>query len=309
MHPMYKSDIFGIPKKEKGKPTFFEQLFSGKGFKEGVDGFCHILSLSDSSDLNDEHTSYWNGIRYGILSQVQREGHILIEADKLDWESKISEKTFKNMDLSAINFPFRAGLIGFSEDEFLSFYIEPKEKEGASETKRWIHFTRYSEEKGHMSSSLDLGASIGESFDKFQDWYIPLEKHDKKTFDELDTFKSSAYTIISILLYIASFRKSVSLVREDISQVPRKIARKANIPSHAVRKIILTPNVNAKGYKNDGSPKGSGKSIGEGMTWLTRGHFRNQYYSTSDTYRLKWIEPFWKGSGKNEMERVYSVSK
>ncbi len=312
MHPIYTKPHFGL--KDKAVMDMFRDYFEGKDFHSSMNGFIEECKKFPIETTKGESGNVeGDAIEFSIMSQIQQNGHVYIEADRLDWESKISEKTFENMTLDMIKLPFKAGLIGLGGEEYISFYMEgegerPKgvdllnkvrdEHGPEDELRRVAYITKYSRDGNPYITGFW-------SNDTFKD---VVENAAKISDDRGEKVKSAIYTTLSLLLYIAAFRKEKELVREYEDKISRKLARRASksTPAHTVRRIEITPN--AKVIRQQGAPGKNGKKIGEGKTWLVRGHWRNQYYPASETYKLKWIEPFWKGSGKQEIEKIYSVS-
>lgn len=180
------------------------------------------------------------------------------------------------MVLRDFNFPFEAGAVnlGARENDYWGFWAD---KECS-----FLRMTQMSDD-GFFNLYIKYDEPIGE---QVGGW--------KK--ENIETI----YSILSILLYMGRYSGSTERVSPK-QIVTSKGSKKKGISKHRIHIIKLKQYEGAmKGHHNGGGGV-SDKS------WIVRGHFRNQYYSATNSHKVKWIEPYWKGSGVEDIEKVYQI--
>ena len=275
MHPIYKNRELNEARKrilslvdkvgaDKAIETMFERMKNEK----------QALVLDGES------------LRKAIIGQVQSflldraiadNGHVLINVDKDEWSSSQSRKTIQKIDLNNFKFPFVAGSILFDE-ELVCFYVE-KSEDGSitlSVYRNMEHGVWFTFSKG--------GSPLKDSLDRNN-----IDDHNK----------DMIYDVVSILLYVAAFKRK--LVVKESDRPRTKGSNRKNIPKHSIHNIVLKQTIIARQNSTKKEYKKSEKY------WLVRGYWRNQYYSKSGVHKPKWIEPHFRGDGKDMAEKVYTI--
>lgn len=281
-HPIYRS----VPMNRTRDAAI--KLITELGFDGTVAKMTDLVIAKTGVKSEEEKTEIEDGVdgqlrSFMVEHLVSMHGHVLIKADKEEWSSSQSRKTLSQMDLSNFNFPFTAGTIVIGDDYF-SFSAINTNKE--------------------QPTTLNITTAV-EGGSKFM--FVSGGKPLNKAFDEYnigEEVRDVLYDVMSILLYIASFT-GTSEVASKIT--PRNNgSKKRNIPKHTVNVINLKPKVigtNLRGTKKENGSKSD-------KCWIVRGFWRNQSYKNEEGERYnkpKWISPFWKGSGKEQVERVYKI--
>jgi hypothetical protein len=99
----------------------------------------------------------------------------------------------------------------------------------------------------------------------------------------------------------------ISAFKDDRERVPTKIIKCKAKKKHGVMKHnmrLITLKLSGM-VKERGSSAGGSKSD---KSWIVRGHWRNQWYQKDEVHRPKWIDPYWKGDGKDKLEKIYKVA-
>lgn len=207
------------------------------------------------------------------MQAIEKSGHVFINVENSDWESEISEKTISSVRPMDIHFPFLAGAIKDKESE-----------EG-------VVFFRITDSFLYVTFSVDNGllAHRIKVSDTFHEGALEIETH-----------RTVMYRIVSVLMYIAAFKREKSRVKESTTN-KLKASKKRSIPSHKIHTVFVRQ---PKCYRDGVGTKG-GKS---NMSWIVKGHWRNQWYSTLESHKPKWIDMYTKGKGKEELSKVYRVS-
>lgn len=85
---------------------------------------------------------------------------------------------------------------------------------------------------------------------------------------------------------------------EPTKIVSSKGNKKTGIPNHKINVIFL----NQANIEHSNHVGGVRKESEK--TWIVRGHWRNQWYSSLDCHKPKWIDPHWKGSGQADAMKI-----
>ncbi len=256
-------------------------------FKEQAIGFVRDGSetVETINAMNDD---------FVMMQAVEAAGLVVIEASRDEWESDISKRTISKMKIGDIKLPFNAGAIVDTslDDDYLLFARAMVEGSGAGFLRLLVPVDELPAEeankaqnrKGDIILTLPYSMTVEEAVSKIgpsQSRYV--------------------YMTLSILMYISAFK-------DDNSRVVNKrlkacsASRKKGIPKHRVNKIVLKQKISEEGVSRDGSSRGS-----LSVSHIVRGHWRNQWYASLELHKPKWIDPYWKGSGKDELEKIYKV--
>ena len=274
-HPIY--DNPSIVKTRNVFITSVEKI----GYEKTVDLFIeNIFVLNNGSYTRDQLKLYSEAQMNGFMidNEISKNGHVLISIKRDEWESKQSENTISMIDINNLKFPFVAGTIKVDDDIF-SFNVNTE----GIDTR--LMLTR-EEDSGLHLVKLVGGISVRDAIE-----------------DVIDNEDNSKmiYVILSSLMYIASF-KNTKRVESKIH--PRfSGSKRKEIPKHSVNTIKLSP---SKSIHNSGNISKSEKQKSD-KYWIVRGFWRNQYYSKEGINKPKWIDPYFKGSGKEEVEKIYKV--
>lgn len=207
----------------------------------------------------------------------------MIEAYLDDFNSSRSRFVMAVMSANNINLSFYNGLIKLiNEDEtFEEIYFSSNGNSLIFSSKKYL--------KDIHINTL--------SSDKVND--ILIKQTNNKYFID------DVLNCLSIMHYINTFyneKEKIEISLENISNI--KINNKNDEEIKENTNIVyLTRNQNKKSIRTIRIKKGKRKIEG---TFLIRGHWRKQKYL--DGTKLIWIEPFWKGFGKDK-QRVYKIIK
>ncbi len=213
------------------------------------------------------------------MDHIAKGGNIVIDIEGEDWESDISAKTLSGMRPTDIKFPFTSGAI-----------MDKKINSG---------FILFSIIKGFMNFSFEIMLDDGSLGVQTQRINMADKIEDAVEFFSIGT--DEIYRSISVLMYIAAFRREKSRVIEGRTQ-KLKASKKRSIPTHRIHTILVRqPKISREGAHHGGHSKSN-------MSWIVKGHWRNQWYSKEGVHKLKWLDSYFKGKGKEEISKVYKVS-
>ncbi len=212
-------------------------------------------------------------LAYLVESEVAKKGHILINTSEDRWSSTSSIRTINSLTLDGFKFPFEAATVMMDDDE-ITF----------SRRDNRLTVVRY-ESTGIYLVTIAEGLTIGEVFEEM---------------DASDETRRMVYSLLSLLLYISAFNTN----RYIDSQIKPRCSgsNKKKIPKHNVKIITLKPDIRLSNSGSDTTKRESSTKA-----WVVRGHWRNQYYAKTDDHKPKWMSPYWKGEGKEELGRVYKI--
>ena len=219
------------------------------------------------------------GLEYHMrtMHSIAKGGHILIDIENSEWESEISKKTISSMKLKDIHLPFVSGaIVDKKTDDGIIFFCRTKDSFNVSYTITQEGNT------GLLYQSIYNEDMLGERIETYPD------------------HKNEMYRTLSVLMYISAFKREKSRVKENTTN-KLKASKKRSIPSHRIHTVFVRQ---PKCYR-DGGSAGGGKS---NMSWVVKGHWRNQWYSKAKEHKAKWIDMHFKGKGKEEISKVYKVS-
>ena len=212
------------------------------------------------------------------MQAIVDSGHVLIDMQSEDWESDISKKTIQKMRPSDINFPFKAGAA-----------IDTKSSGGVI----FFNIT-----KDHMDLSFEVN-DMGDGERGIMSQRIGMDMFFGELPDIGITHEDEVYRLVAVLIYISMFKREKSRIIENTTN-KLKASKKRSIPSHRIHTILVRqPKSSRPG--NDGDRGRSNKS------WIVKGHLRNQWYAKGECHKPKWIDMYWKGDGKEKIEKIYKV--
>ena len=209
------------------------------------------------------------------MERISKEGHVLIDIENDKWESDISKKTIGTMAMSDIKFPFMSGAVidKESDDGVIFFSIDS------------TYF--------NISFGIKEADEGGMLFQR-----ILLEKTVSEGLSHFDTHIDETYRVLSALMYISAFKKNKSRVTERVGR-KLKASKKRHVPNHKIHTVLVRQ---PEGTRHGAT--GGGKSS---VCWLVKGHWRNQWYASTGEHKTKWIDPYFKGRGKEEIDKVYVI--
>ncbi len=262
-------------------------------FKEQARAF-----MRDGSETVESISAYMED--FAMMESIERNGMVVIEANRSEWDSKISKKTLSKMKIGDIKLPFHAGAITSStlDDGYMLFSRATIESTGESALRLQIpvnELPKYNKESSETNSYKEgergtiiinlLNTSIiGDSVSEFD-----------------EDGANYVYSILSIFMYISLFKNDSNRVKETRLKAC-SASRKKGVPKHRVNKIVLRQKIS----KSNESIKNSKRGILT-KSHIVRGHWRNQWYPKEEFHKPKWIDPYWKGDGKEELEKIYKV--
>ncbi len=290
-----------------------------KKSEDGVDGIVDIFRQQMGSHVSTEEVEGSVGmLRLQILmvSSIIAHKHTHIDATYNDWGSKLSAKTIGALQVGNFKCPFPSGTIAtksrvymFTADENGLIFSMLNDTELDTLTKKKVAQLDMDNQEEIMAvyedtedASMEMGAVpiavipntgnnlIRETID------VPFlgEINEKQEME--------IYSLLSILMYIAMSNSSTEGYGEAVKTkiVKGKPSRKLAIPKHLVNIINVRQRIRS----------GTGHTFDRSVstkTWIVRGHWRNQYYSKLDEHHTKWIDPYFKGSGKDEAQKIYKI--
>ena len=232
-----------------------------------------------------------------VIGQIMKQGHTLIQANKEDWSSEITTKTLEKLKLKDIKFAFNSGAIVIDGYKILFAFLS-KDVINNEINKHYKIILNPDDNKSDNDKDL-LYISCDDPINGGQ-WYIHISE-DKYLFEGItnDEHKNLLSMTMAILLYTSMFNGDKN--RVNVKTIISKKNSKLSAPKHTTNLIKLTQHISDELESKEGSNWKSEKR------WLVRGHMRSQFYSSTGEHKPIWIDPFWKGSGKEEVKKIYKV--
>ncbi|RLF43817.1 MAG: hypothetical protein DRN17_05625 [Thermoplasmata archaeon] len=282
-HPIYRdadynSEVIDI----------YRGIFSTAGLnhEEAVTDFCEFIASMPAAKKQgvrpETITAY--GMKISLMLDIEADGLIVIDGHDYEWDSEVSRATIGKTSLASFKFPFNSGAINLPGHTVLfSVRQIPSPLKGVPPSQE-LNIV-FPSDSGIIALFIGGAGSISDTLDSgsFSDKSIGI-----------------AYAVLSILLYVGSFSSDTELVSAG-KNIKAKAGSKDGSPAHTIKFIKVKQIV--KGDKPGGVKKLYDKA------WVVRGHWRNQHYSKTDTYSPKWISPYWKGEGKELVDKVYDVER
>ena len=237
---------------------------------------------------------------YMIAKGIVADGHVLINVIGDDWYNDISEKTFMSMRLQDIMLPYKSAWINLG-DEFISYSIMSKEKFIKELDAISTNTNRSSISPNLITINLNdylLNINTDSTIDEFINTNL-IYSNDKEDLEAVKKIKKYLTKFLSIMLYISAFKADKKRVSEKLIKSGK--SKKGKVKKHTINTIKL--------YQIETNTKSKDGSNGwtSNKKWLVRGHWRRQYYRATGEHKPKWIDPFWKGSGSEEVKKIYEV--
>lgn len=269
-HPIYKN-----PQMNKSREIILKSV-KDIGYDETAKNMAFLIGRESSIPAMEVlPTLHATLMKQLIEGKIQENGHVLMKGKLEDWASGTSERTISLMNLDGFKFPFNAGTVMFG-DKQVDFYF-------GELVGRKALFVSHEVEDGVFVVEISANKNIGEEIDK-----IGMNDLNRKL----------VYAVLSYLLYIAMFNTKEKVI--STLKPKNQGSKRKSIPKHKVNVISL--NVPSKQGENVNS--GESKKL-QGKTWIVRGHWRNQWYAKEGVNKPIWMSPYWKGDGKEEVEKVY----
>lgn len=208
------------------------------------------------------------------INRVIKNGFTILEVNKEEFDSNISRKTIEKMLISNINMPFDSFSIKFNNEGKESFI-----------------FVQNNKDKVIFSRELENGILSCE-----------LKKDYNEIIETLKVYNEDSINMIldslSVIMYFTAFKNEKN--RVQISKILNK--------SNSTRKIAKTISIiklNTNIYEN---AQDNILDSHSNKTWIVKGHWRNQWYGKEEIHKLKWIDSYWKGDSKEQMQKIYKVN-
>jgi len=239
-HPIYKD-----PKINKSRKYFLDKARK-VGFTQARKDLVDQMILHGADQPRAELLGLVEAQLIGYIAEagVAENGHVLINAENSRWNAVQSRRTLGMIKLENFQFPFKAGTIVMDEEE-VSFHYDGN----------LMNVVRHTED-GIYALTIRPDTTINQS----------IEEMDTQP-DNYETL----FVLLSILLYMATFntrRYVTSSLKPRCSK-----SNKKSVPKHVVNVVNIKQEVL---LSSGAHGKGSGKT----KSWIVRGHWRNQYYSS-----------------------------
>jgi len=226
-----------------------------------------------------------------LITLIEKSGNVLVIANEEDWGSDISAKTIEKLKPSDIKLPFRAFSMSIDNKTVLVGRLRDFRGDWAEEAKR----------EGVIPND-GIVVCVKEQ-DGLHTIYTSYEA---KTFGDATAnvknpeMNALYYKVLSAIMYISLFKNDRSRIVEKTRRV--KASKKRAIPKHVERIITLSMEAHTE---NTEIIEGQSKNYSK--AWIVRGHWRNQWYSKEGIHKPKWIDPYWKGKGKEVIRKTYKL--
>lgn len=229
-----------------------------------------------------------------IFSEIMDNNHNYISIKDEDWKSDVTQKTLEKLKLKDINFAFKSGVINVKDKDIYFAYF----------TKETVHakYINYIRKDEHTPIDVDTFSITYHNNKTNEVFYYTVNEEDNLFKNITDDFVKELVTIVMTVLIYASMYKNKS-DRVMTKSINSKKNDKLKVPKHTVNQIRLIQKIsNEKDIvRREGSKWKSNK------IWLVKGHLRNQFYKSTGEHKLKFIDPFWKGEGIEEVEKIYNI--
>lgn len=238
-----------------------------------------------SAGIKVDMASIMNGLI--CFNEIKNNGHTHIKIKDEEWESDITKKTLEKLSLQDIKLPFKNGCIVYKDKTIFFAHI--------SESTINKNYSTYVKNKRDNIDLFYIFYREGKYVN-----YIILES-DKTLFYKMsDDYKNILSVVIGTLIYTAMYTNDKERVKSKI--IVSGKSSKLNIPKHNINQINLFQKVN-----NEHVIGREGTNWKSEKRWLVRGHIRNQFYKSTGEYKLIFIDPYWKGDGAEEVQKIYNV--
>jgi hypothetical protein len=271
----------------------------------GVNSAQKEMKAQGISGGSGNETANMIMLQVTVASQVASSGLVYIDASNDKWYSDLSKKVISAIKLENFKMPFTSGAISVNKRDYLFLnddqglvVIMLHDKELASVARGWDDF-----DEAAKILEVDTGfpyvilkrenKTIGELVSEANAFAGPVKKGQEQEF----------FAVMSALMYVSMANSSRDEYGDTVKskKVLFKGKKKSRIPRHTTNIINVRQRIKQSA---NGSSCASWKSD---KMWVVRGHWRNQYYSKTDTYKHKWIDPYFKGEGNDVAKKVYKL--
>ena len=294
-HPLYKDTKLLTIMNNLKNPNFKNAMISGASkFGTEFDDFLSTMFF-----------------KVFVNQSIIKNGHVYIKVTEDEWNSEISAKTLSKIKLSGFKLPFKAGYIDLGDGSHMSYSVF-KNGELNDKFKDFGLHSDISQVDGRYSRDIDIillafksrhipiltNLTIEENLNLIKENNVTMSDLDiKKIFDKINIF-------FSVLLYVSTYNSDKTRIVSSIIKGVKSAAK--GIGKHTVNVIKLKQHIAR--YEDVVSDGKTGRKSDK--KWIVRGHWRNQFYKSIDTYKPKWIDPYWKGiNNKEEVQKVYELEK
>jgi hypothetical protein len=237
-----------------------------------------------------EDKSILNKIRFipqsaGLILLVQNvcktieNGFRILEVKADEFDSGVSRKTIEGLTISNILMPFDSFCVKFK-------------KESGEESIIFINNKRDSVIFSKEFENTILSCKI--------------EKDDKSIKESLKGYTQEAIDMIldsiSTTMYFTAFKNEKK--RVQTTKIPNK-----NIATKKFAKTISIIKLNGVFYSNRKAEEISRRESND-KAWIVKGHWRSQPIGSREEteHKIIWIDCFWKGSGKEQISKIYKLN-
>ena len=293
-HPIYKEDniVYKMLAEHLNDIEKYDQLLAV------------LIGLRDAISNTDSPTGHYK-LLSKIFKDIVNNGHVCINVGEDDWSYDMTQKTLEQIRLKDLKLAFKSGTIVYGNKD-IHFTVLPVE-----EYKRIFNVKReFTSDEVMLVCCLenDPENMINNKFAYVleSDAMIISTASDIKNYnfipnkESVDKSVEILTLLISILIYTSMYRDVKERVKIKNVKVPRTVTN--SVPKHKINQINLFQKIS-----NDQEVTREGSSWKSDKRWLVRGHIRKQFYKTTGEYKLIFIDPFWKGDGIEEVEKVYNV--
>ena len=231
--------------------------------------------------LKDDNQRRISAIVGEAISLIKKNEHNHILVDSEVWDSDVSANTIKKIGFENFRLPFDT----FSVEMNGSLFLFNKLFKCHSHINENGIAQRYTSKIYESISFIKI--------EKYTSFSIPIfikKENFELCIDEIGV------DLFSALLYITTFKNDTRRVLKPTIYTSKKSGK---LPKHKFRVIKLHQPINNKqGYSVE-------RQQSE-FAWIVRGYWRQQPY-INGTIKPKWIDSYWKGKGKEKIEKVYKV--
>lgn len=236
-----------------------------------------------------------------IFKEIINNNHNLIKINKDEWSSDITKKTLEKLKITDFNFAFKSGVVVYDKYNIFFTYLTGNEIQEKYKHISNIVGSKNNPDKGFIhiiyTANNDVDKNIYYSISDKE----TIFSNDGVDVNMLEEQKDVISTLISVLSYAGMFRNIKDRVK--VSNIIGKKSSKQNIPKHTINQIKLFQKISNEKVVNERE----GTKWKSEKRWLVRGHLRNQFYKSTGEYKVIFIDPFWKGDGIEEVEKIYNI--
>jgi len=291
-HPLYSDAAFVIAKQINTDIESVKKAYS------------IVRSMPEYRGVRDDNVTGMLFIKALVLNNIMKNGHTYIDPGKDSWYSDISFNTIMDLKLENFKFPFKHGYIKGSSktDIFFSYFEKGKLVDSLSSIGMDTSLPNFNGNSNFSALTISLKTRIITLISELTiRENIELYNNFNSKKDVEENIMTVISEVLSVLLYVGTYHNN-DKSRCSISKQKGIKSASKGIKKHTVNVIKLFQPI-----KNDTNDK-DGSNWKSNKRWIVRGHWRNQYYKSTDSYKPKWIDPYWKGDGNEEVKKIYKLS-